>query len=236
MWASKGREGTVGFGMGVTLQEHVQTQVWALARYLRLAIWPQPLVFDYGNRFVATDLSQLLAAAAMIAAFGALVVWLLVRRSPLAILGVVPILLLAPTTVIPIATQTVAEHRMYLASACPIAAVVLGIYLALARLPRFSAAPLVRRSAAFGVVLMPVFTMLFLMTMRHTQIFATGETLWADTLRKQPVNQRAVFSLAAVKFNAKTADETAERLCDQAIGVSGIYRVNAYELRGRSRI
>ena len=103
----------------------------------------------------------------------------------------------------------------------------------MARLPRFSAAPLVRRSAAFGVVLMPVFTMLFLTTVRHTQNFATGEMLWADTLRKQPANQRAVFSLAAVKFNAKTADETAERLCDQAIGMPGIYRVNAYELRGR---
>ncbi|MBC7822228.1 MAG: hypothetical protein IAG10_35535, partial [Planctomycetaceae bacterium] len=59
MWASKARAGTVGFGMGITLQEHLQTQVWALARYLRLTVWPRPLIFDYGDRFVVSDLGQI---------------------------------------------------------------------------------------------------------------------------------------------------------------------------------
>ncbi len=233
MWASKGREGTVGFGMGVTLQEHVQTQVWALARYLRLAIWPQPLVFDFGDRFVVTDSSQVIAAVVVVAAFAALVLWLLVRRSPLAILGVVPTFLLAPTLVIPIATQTVAEHRMYLASASLTAAVVVGIYLLLLRMPRFSAVSTARQSATLGAVLLPAGVMLFLATALHTQNFASNESLWGDTVEKQPANQRAVFSLAAAKFNAKNDDEGAERLCDRAIGLPGRYVANAYHLRGR---
>ena len=231
MWASKSRDETVGYGMGVTLQEHVQTQVWAIARYLQLTVWPRPLIFDYGDRFVVSDSGQIFAAIVVCLAFGSLTVWLLVRKSPWAFSGVALCLLLAPTSAIPITTQTVAEHRMYLASACLIAALVLGAYLALARLHRVSVAT---RSVTFGVLLASVAVMLSLTTARHTRSFLSGESIWADTFQKHPTNQRAAYNLAIAKFNRKTVndDDVALRLCDEVIGMTGDYVAGGYELRG----
>ena len=233
MWASKSREGTVGFGMGVSLQEHLQTQVWAIARYLRLTVWPQPTIFDYGDRFVVTDSSQLIVPAVVLASFGVLVAWLLIRKSPLAFLGVAIGLLLAPTTVIPIATQTVAEHRMYLASACMISFVVLTIHLGLSRLMWASPSlTLKRQRVVLGLMFAPVILTLIVLTVRHTRVFLTNESLWADTFQKFPTNQRAAIGLAEAKYRKKTDDVAAESLCNQVIATPGKFVVNAYVLRG----
>lgn len=233
MWWSRSRAGTVGFGMGVTHQEHVQTQVWAIARYLRLAVWPRPIIFDYGDRFVVSDPGQVLAATVVLVAFGGLVVWRLVRQSPWAFPGVALCLLLAPTSVIPIATQTVAEHRMYLASACVIATAVLLSYLTLARLPRFKLAARSTQSVVFGTLLAPVVMMLFLSTVRHTRVFLSPGSLWTDTMQKHPTSQRAVYSLALAKSRETSDVDVTRKLCDQAIDMPGIYVVPAYALRGR---
>ena len=48
-----GRGGTAGFGGGMSPWGYALTQVGAVAHYLRLALWPQPLVFDYGKDLVA---------------------------------------------------------------------------------------------------------------------------------------------------------------------------------------
>ena len=232
MWASKGREGTVGFGRGVTLQEHLQTQVWAIAQYLRLVVWPQPIIFDYGDRFVVTDVTQVMIAIGVVLAFGGFVLWLLVRRSPLAFLGVLLGLLLAPTTVIPIATQTVAEHRMYLASASVITLIVLVSYLGLSRVPRLSSARVVTPSVVLGSVLVPVTLLLLLVTVRHTRVFLTNDSLWADTFQKLPSNMRAAIGVAEARFRAND-DATAERLGNQVIESNSKFAVNAYVLRGR---
>lgn len=43
------RGGTVGFGVGVPRWAYPLTQFKAVARYLQLALWPHPLVFEYGT-------------------------------------------------------------------------------------------------------------------------------------------------------------------------------------------
>ena len=42
------RGGSAGFGIGATAGTYGLTQVKAVVHYLRLALWPHPLVFDYG--------------------------------------------------------------------------------------------------------------------------------------------------------------------------------------------
>ncbi len=235
MWASKSRDGTIGYDMGVSLQGHLQTQVWAFARYLRLAVWPRPLIFDYGDRFVASDLGAVLAAAVVLVAFGTLMSWLLVRRSPWAFPGVALCLLLAPTSVIPIATQTVAEHRMYLASACVITMLVLVVFLALSRVPRFSTASQSTRSVVFGGAWASVGGLLLLLTVQHSGHFSTTEILLTDIVTKHPTNQRAVCDLALIKFHRNTdADnDVALQLCDRVIGLPGDCVAVAFEIRGK---
>ena len=47
------RSQSVGFGLGVPWYQYFYTQAWAIARYLRLLVWPSGLTFDYGERPVA---------------------------------------------------------------------------------------------------------------------------------------------------------------------------------------
>ena len=59
------RGGSAGFGVGVSWFDYALTQVPALARYLALAVWPCPLVFDYGAFFVR-DVTEIVLPALIV--------------------------------------------------------------------------------------------------------------------------------------------------------------------------
>jgi hypothetical protein len=104
----------VGFGQGMNPGENVLVQAQAVFRYLRLAWWPDGLVFDYGWSFGGDRPQALLALAGCVAVVGA-TLWAVARRPTLGFAAAWVLLLLAPTsTFIPIVQQPVAESRMYL--------------------------------------------------------------------------------------------------------------------------
>jgi protein O-mannosyl-transferase len=99
------------------------TQPEALTRYLGLALWPHPLVFDYGPE-VHPSRVVMLGCAVMLALLLVLTAWLWWRRRPEALgLGAF-FLLLAPTSLVP-GEQLILESRMYL----PLAA-LMGVLVA----------------------------------------------------------------------------------------------------------
>ena len=122
-----GRGGTAGFDTSVTWTAYGLKQLEAVALYVKLTFWPLGQVLDYGTNVtvspgrIATGLAGLagLLAVAIAAA----------RRQPaLGFLGAWFFVCLAPTTsIVPVATQVMAEHRMYLPLAAAAAAVVLGL-------------------------------------------------------------------------------------------------------------
>jgi hypothetical protein len=57
MVSSHKRGGTVGFGLGVTPWDYVVTQCRAIVVYLKLSVWPYPLVVDYGTVVVRNPLA-----------------------------------------------------------------------------------------------------------------------------------------------------------------------------------
>ncbi len=232
MYASQDREESVGYGMGITLQNHIQTQVWAVAHYLRLIVWPNPLIFDYGPEFTVTDTRQLLMAGVVLTGFLLLLVWLAVRRSPLAFPGLMMCLLLGPTSVIPIVTQTVAEHRMYLASACGITWLVVVLFLAFKRLrPLVTWTPESQRFA-FGMFWVPVALTLGVLTAQRSEVFLTADSIWNDTLRKQPTNQRPYLNLGHAARDIRRDSSAALRMYGQAIAIQGPLTRHACEVRG----
>ncbi len=90
-----------------------------IVHYLRLALWPHPLVLDYAWRPVDT-LSATLPSVALVLALLAATLWSLYRKSWVGFWGAWFFLILAPTSsILPIADLAF-EHRMYL----PLAAVV----------------------------------------------------------------------------------------------------------------
>jgi tetratricopeptide (TPR) repeat protein len=177
--ASGARGESVGFGLGGwTWWSYLRTQAAVIVHYLRLAVVPAPLVFSYAWPpatswvEVAPQLT-ILALAAVATVIGVL------RRRPLAFLGLWFFLILAPSSsVLPIATEVAAEHRMYM----PLAAVVASIVLA-------AAVWLPRRVFWAGVV--GVSVVFGTMTQARNRDYWSLEALMRDTVEKQPGNSKA---------------------------------------------
>jgi tetratricopeptide (TPR) repeat protein len=168
---------SAGFGLGISPWSYLLTQADALVLYLRLSVVPFPLVLDYGTAVVASlgDVWwQGLVVLALLAGTG----WALVRRPVLGFAGAWCFILLAPSSsVVPLITQTVAEHRMYL----PLAALVaLAVPFAYLRLGARVWLPLAALACVFAGV-----------TAARNHDYRSPAAIWQDTVLRRPDNARA---------------------------------------------
>jgi len=176
------RNHSVGFGTGIAWPGYALTQFGAVAHYLRLSFWPHPLIFDYGSALVghASDVAPQLAIVVLL--LGA-TLWALWRRPPLGFCGAWFFAILAPTSsIVPVATQTIAEHRMYLPLAAIVTLAVLAIHAAAGRrsLPIFLV-------LAFG---------LGFLTVRRNEDYRSAVSIWSKTVADRPQSWRAHNDLA----------------------------------------
>ena len=174
---ANGRDGSAGWDAGMSVTAYALTQGEAIWRYLGLVVWPARLVFDYG-----TELSiNFVAVAGVVVLIGA-TAWALVRRPGAGFLGFLFFALLAPSSsFVPVATQTMAEHRMYLPLAVLVSAAVLGAYAWLGRRSLWLWAAV---ALAGGVG-----------TWVRNLDYRSERAIWADTVAKRPGNARAHFNL-----------------------------------------
>ena len=194
---SGGRGDTVGFGV-VNWLDYALTQGPGICGYLRKAVLPAGLVFDYGALVENRTMPVVLGVSAVVLLLAATGV-LLRRRPALGFLGAWFFVILAPSSsVIPVASQTLAEHRMYL----PLAAVVLGALLVIHRLPA-------RRARAVLALLLAAATG---GTIARNRDYATAVGLWEDTVAKAPNNVRALNNLGVLQWRAARLDAAAGSL------------------------
>jgi Flp pilus assembly protein TadD len=198
------RGGTSGFGVGVNPVSYWLTQFPAVARYLRLAFWPEPLVFDYGTPWVR-GLGEVLPAALVVTALGAGTLWAFFCPAPSGI-GAAPatgrraigfagawfFAVLAPTSLVPGNRQTLAEHRMYLALA-PLIAVAVASLVEVTR--RKAEAVFAGWRAALGCCLAAVAVGFTGLTLRRNLDYQSALRLFADTAAKGPGNPFAQANL-----------------------------------------
>lgn len=186
------RGGTAGFGLGVAWSGYVLTQFQAIAHYLRLSVWPHPLIFDYGL-FSAGNPGEILPYALPVGLLFIGTIVALWRRPTLGFLGAWFFALLAPTSLVPSTVQLIVEHRMYLA----LAAVTVGIALAAHRwLGRRGIAACLLLASAGGAL-----------TARRNADYRTELGLWADTVEKRPqsIFARQNYGMALLQAG-RTAD------------------------------
>jgi tetratricopeptide (TPR) repeat protein len=181
------RSGSVGFGAGVTWWAYALTQFEAIVRYLALAFWPHPLVFDYGPFLVGP--AKAAPYAVLVAGLAGLTIWALFGRQwkALGFLGFFFFGILAVTSLVPGTSEMIVERRMYL----PLAAVIVVFVLALN-------AWLGRRSLAICLILAVGFGCL---TWRRNRDYQTDLTIWSDCIAKYPANSRAQYNLGVAFFN-----------------------------------
>jgi len=199
--ATPARQHSVGVGLGGwTSWLYLQTQAAVIVHYLRLAVAAADPVFDYRwapeRSFVAVA-PQFLGLAALLGT----TVLAFVKRWPAGFLGAWFFLILAPTSsVLPIATEAAADHRMYLPLAAVIVVVVVAIVIAGERLAAFGAAPASgRRGIGFMGLALAGITAVALghSTRERNRDYWSVEALMRDTIAKRPANAPARLALGA---------------------------------------
>ena len=211
---SGARGASAGFGLGISSWTYLLQQCEAIVLYLKLSVWPHPLVLDYGTGVVHSVTDVWWQGIVVLTLLGA-TVWALMRKPVAGFLGSWFFLILAPSSsVIPLVTQTMAEHRMYLPLAAVIALFVPGLYALLRprdhpaglqitndepqdhglRLPQ-SLVP--SFPVALGLLLAIAAALGFgLMTVTRNRAYRDAVTIWTDTVTKYPMSARAHNNLA----------------------------------------
>jgi protein O-mannosyl-transferase len=189
-----GRVGQAGLGTAGAALSYILTQPGAVLTYLKLALLPSPLVFEYGviaPPTVPILLLQLLATAALLAG----TVLALIRRPWVGFAMACFWLLLAPTSLVPGTSQMIVEHRAYLALAPLLALAVVAATRWLR--PEVAAALVLGAAALFSV-----------MTWQRNRIYADDISLWSDTVAKRPGNVLAQHNLgtALARLPGRRAD------------------------------
>jgi protein O-mannosyl-transferase len=196
-----GTRGSVaGLGLGVSPLDYALKQCEAIALYLKLALWPHPLLVDYGESLTVAPARLALCGPLVLGTLWATAVAL--KRWPAAgFLGAWFFIILAPSSsIVPLLTQTVAEHRMYLPLAAVVALVVLALHAAM------------RGRAAAGLV--AVLVVLVALTARRNYDYRSGLAIWTDTVAKSPRNSRAHHNLGIELARLGRTDEAIDRFKD----------------------
>jgi tetratricopeptide (TPR) repeat protein len=186
---------SAGFRMKqLTPVEYLQTQFGVIAHYLRLAVWPDALVLDYGWP-VARTASEIIPFAAIIISLAAATLWALARRPAVGFLGAWFFLILAPTSsVMPIADLAF-EHRMYLPLAAIVALCIIGSYrTGQALVARLARSPARRKQLGQFVgagLLAVIVAALGSLTFLRNTYYQSDIVMWADVVKKRPGNARA---------------------------------------------
>jgi tetratricopeptide (TPR) repeat protein len=165
----------VGFDAGVEWWRYALTECRAIVTYLRLGMWPHPLIFDYGRDYIDgySALPYVVVTGLMIAA----ALWALrSRRSPGFLVAWFFLLLAPSSSIVPVAQQPIAENRLYL----PLGgASVLAASIAYRLFGSRAFLPLTLSATSF-----------LLLSERRNQDYESATRIWADTIMKRPENAR----------------------------------------------
>jgi len=192
---------------GLTSWQYLKTQAGVIAHYLRLSLWPSPLVIDYYGWPPAESLVPVLLPGLLIVGLIAATAWALLRGSGLAFLGAIFFMVLAPTSsVVPLSNEIAAERRMYLPLAAVVTLVVLGSWEALGALARHVGRPRLANAVRLAA-LVPAALLLGSATVRRNAEYRSAISIWSDAVTKRPHNARAHTNLGFAFDEAGRSDE-----------------------------
>jgi len=205
--AAGNRGQSVGFGLGINGWEYAWVELRVVVHYLQLSVWPHPLVLNYGDHLPQLDY-LIIFDALVVAVLTAGALWALWRKPALGFVGASFFVILAPSSsIIPVVTEPVAEHRLYLPLAGLVVLAVFGLW-------EF------RRNWTWALTLAWVVVLGALTFLRNGD-FQTAITLWQDNTAKLPALAVLHKNLAVAYANAGRLgegiqeDETSLRLNPQ---------------------
>ncbi len=203
------RATSAGFDRNVATLSWWFTQAKVLALYLKLTVWPWPLLIHYHFPYLTTIASAWpwLLLASGLAVVAAIAFW---RRTALGFVFVAVFATLSPTLLIPIVTEIAAERRMYLPLAAIVPLVVVGLYALVRRTyravvkPGTSERPMLVALAFASVAVGAAFCAL---DVRRLTAYDDVVALWQDVVARQPTDIIVRNGLAsALIFAGRTSE------------------------------
>ncbi len=197
---------------------YLLTQFRAWLYYIRLFLWPHPLIMDY----TGFGWSRSFADIRVLASLGLIVIilvgaWAVRKRHPLLAFFALWyfIALLPEGSVIPLA-DAVVGYRAYPAYvALAVVSVLLSLHAA-SLLPRRVAGNLSGFGFSYGLVMGLVLVVLTAATVARNQDWRDEKTLWTDVLSKDPSSVRAYRALG-LEALIRADYEQAQRFFDRAV-------------------
>jgi tetratricopeptide (TPR) repeat protein len=193
------RSAAAGFHLGVPAYAWWFTQAKVFLMYLKLVVWPWPLAIHYEMPYLNTVGAAwpwLLGVALLVS--GILI--LLWRNHPVGFLGAWVLLILSPTSIVPIVTEVAAERRMYLPLAALVVLLIVGGYWLVRQMARWlreEGQTEVRRwlLAAAGCLFVAVVLVSSVVSARRLDVFQDALVLWQVTVASQPDDALAHYNL-----------------------------------------
>ena len=180
-----------GFDLGVTATQWWLTQTQVFFMYLKLVVWPWPLVIHYDIPYLSSlaESWPWLAGASL---YGVVALALLWRRKAVGYVMAWVIAVLSPTLVIPLVGETAAERRMYVPLMALTPLIVVGGYALLEaawqtfeRRIRLNFAHI--QPTTIAILLATLLALGFgLLSTQRLAAYQDGITLWRDALLHQP--------------------------------------------------
>jgi len=205
----------------VARKTYLLTQFRAWVYYLKLYLWPDPLIFDYSGFGWSRSFldARVLVSVAIVAAI-IIAAWLVRKRDPLLTFGIGWFFIaLLPEASIFFLPDAVMGHRPYLAYAgLSIAAVLVAVTSADSIRRRIPPEmwPDARFAIACGATLAIAVAALTAATIRRNLDWRDDVVLWTDVLKKDPGNTRALRVLG-IQYAERGNYAAARQLLDEAI-------------------
>ena len=190
---------TAGFAVkSITPLRYFVSEFPVIVHYLRLSLWPDPLVLDY-TWPKTTTLLQAAPYGVVLLVLGGATLWGLMRRHPAGFAGAWFFIILSVTSSFMPFSDLAFEQRMYVPLAGVVTLLVIAGYsLGSQGLRMLSITDEQRmrlgRIMAFATVAL-ILAWLVLMTLRRNVDYQSEITIWSDTLSKRPENYRAHTNL-----------------------------------------
>ncbi len=223
------RSASAGFHLGISPWVYWFTEAKVLFLYLKLMVWPWPLVIHYDVPYLGT-----FAAAwpwvlpALLLAMASLYLWW--RNTVAGFVAAVVWLILSPTLVVPILTEVAAERRMYLPLAALVALAVVGGYAVLGKIwlrrtasadgstgpGRGAIGPGRVAVVAATMVVVTIAAAFGMLDVRRMAAYESPLGLWQDSVRNQPHNPVVLASYGTFLLRAGSYDEAVDAMTEAA--------------------
>ncbi len=217
-----------GFGKGATALVWWFTQAKLLYMYLKLAVWPWPLVIHYEFPYVrtASEAWPWLLTTGLLAIGTVVLVW---RRSVTGFVAVWIFAVLSPTLLVPLVGETVAERRMYVPLAAIVPLLIIGGYVVQRWVWQSAARRVGRepiRGGPFAVFFVAAITLLIgygYLCSQRLVAYRDEFSLWQDAVIHQPHDPVVQLSLGTLLAERGQLPEAIEHL-EEAVRLAPVHQ------------